>query len=77
VLGDVLAVFEPGDTGPHWAETAERLGRRFPDRWADATGDAISAQCRSLGVPSVDVKRSGRTAKGCRRGDVERATGSR
>ena len=76
VLGDVLAVFEAGETGLHWAETAERLARRWPDRWATVTGDAISAQCRALGVPSVDVKRSGRTAKGCRRVDVE-AAGSR
>jgi hypothetical protein len=77
VLGDVLGVFEPSDTGLHWAEVAERLAQRFPDRWADGSADAISAQCRALGVPSVDVKRAGRTAKGCRRNDVESAAGSR
>lgn len=77
VLGDLLAVFDPADAGMHWGEAAERLARRFPDRWADASGDAISAQCRALGVPSVDVKRSGRVAKGCRRESVEQARGSR
>jgi len=50
--------------------------RRFP-RWEGVTGDALSAQCRALGVPSVDVKRSGRSAKGCRRTDAEAAAGSR
>jgi S-DNA-T family DNA segregation ATPase FtsK/SpoIIIE len=76
VLGDLLAVFE-GDPGLHWTEAAERLARRFPDRWGDVSGDALSAQCRALGVPSVDVKRSGTTLKGCRREHVEAAAGSR
>lgn len=76
VLGDALAVFGT-DTGLHWAELAGRLERRFPDRWQDVTGDAVSAQCRALGVPSVDVKRSGLTLKGCRRADLEAAGGSR
>jgi len=76
VLGDLLAVFE-ADTGLHWAEAAERLGRRFPSRWEGVTGDALSAQCRALGVPSVDVKRSGLVLKGCRRADAEAAAGSR
>jgi S-DNA-T family DNA segregation ATPase FtsK/SpoIIIE len=56
---------------------AERLAKRGPDRWADASGDALSAQLRSLGVPSVDVKMAGRALKGCRRADVEAAAGSR
>jgi len=33
----------------------------------------VSAQCRDLGVPSVDVKASGRVLKGYRRADVESA----
>jgi len=72
VLADVLAVFA-GDPGLHWPVIAERLARQFPDRWADATGDAVSAQCRSLGVPSADVKAGGVNLKGCRRRDVEAA----
>jgi DNA segregation ATPase FtsK/SpoIIIE, S-DNA-T family len=76
VLADVLEVLGT-DPGLQWAVLAERLAKRFPDRWADATADALSAQLRSLGVPSVDVKSAGRALKGCRRGDVETAAGSR
>ncbi len=54
---------------------AERLDTQIPDRWADATAEAVSAECRARGVPSVDVKMFGRTCKGCRRADVERAAG--
>jgi S-DNA-T family DNA segregation ATPase FtsK/SpoIIIE len=72
VLSDVLAVFG-GEPGLHWPVIAERLARQFPDRWAGASGDSVSAQCRSLGVPSVDVKADGRVLKGCRRTDAETA----
>jgi hypothetical protein len=72
VLGDVLAVFT-GEPGLHWPVIAERLAKRFPDRWADATGESVSAQCRSLSVPSVDVKVAGQTLKGARRSDIESA----
>jgi len=72
VLGDVLAVFG-ADPGLHWGVLAERLAARFPDRWNDATADAMSAQCRDLGVPSVGVKMAGRNLQGCRRADVEAA----
>jgi DNA segregation ATPase FtsK/SpoIIIE, S-DNA-T family len=72
VLADVLAVFA-ADPGLHWPVLAARLAAQFPDRWQDATGDAVSAQVRALGVPSVDVKTFGQTLKGCRRRDVEAA----
>lgn len=76
VLGDVLAVFG-GDGGLHWEMLATRLARRFPGRWQDATRDSVSAECRELGVPSVDVRyppgRLGAKLKGCRRADVEAA----
>lgn len=52
---------------------AERLADRFPDRWADATADAASAQCRDLGVPSVDVRGPDGVRKGCRKADVKKA----
>jgi S-DNA-T family DNA segregation ATPase FtsK/SpoIIIE len=74
VLADVLALFAPGEGGVQWQAVAERLAARFPARWAEVTADAVSAQCRSLGVPSVDVRTAGRTLKGCRRADVEAAT---
>jgi DNA segregation ATPase FtsK/SpoIIIE, S-DNA-T family len=73
VLADVLAVFG-ADAGLQWAALAERLAARFAERWAGATADAVSAECRDLGVPSVDVKAAGTVRKGCRRADVQAAT---
>lgn len=73
VLADVLAVFGP-DAGLQWAALADRLAARFADRWGGATADAVSAECRDLGVPSVDVKAAGTVRKGCRRSDVQAAT---
>jgi S-DNA-T family DNA segregation ATPase FtsK/SpoIIIE len=72
VLADLLQVFGD-DSGMHWGVAADRLAQRFPDRWADATAEALSAQCRSLGVKSVDVRMDGAVLKGCRRVAVEQA----
>jgi S-DNA-T family DNA segregation ATPase FtsK/SpoIIIE len=74
VLADVLAVFG-ADRGLQWEELAERLAERWPGRWADLTAEAISAQCRKLGVPSVDVRAAGTVRKGCRRVGVDKAAG--
>jgi hypothetical protein len=74
VLADVLACFN-GQAGLQWPQLAERLERRWPDRWQGVTADSISADCRALGVPSVDVKFMGRALKGCRKTDVEMAAG--
>jgi DNA segregation ATPase FtsK/SpoIIIE, S-DNA-T family len=60
-----------GDPAVQWEAPADRLASLFPDRWADVTKDAISAQCRDLGIASVDVKSAGRTLMGCRRERVE------
>jgi DNA segregation ATPase FtsK/SpoIIIE, S-DNA-T family len=72
VLADVDAVFGD-DKGLQWEELAERLADRWPGRWADVTADAISAQCRKLGVPSVDVRSGGSVRKGCRKVGVDKA----
>jgi DNA segregation ATPase FtsK/SpoIIIE, S-DNA-T family len=64
------------DAGLQWDEAAARLASRFPDRWADASGEAVSAECRGRGVPSVNVKSSGQVAKGCRRTGVQAAAGA-
>jgi len=72
VLADLLAVFG-ADAGLQWAEAAARLADRFPDRWDGASADAVSAEARAHGVPSVDVKAAGRVLKGCRLADVESA----
>ena len=74
VRADVLACFA-GEPGLWWQQLAERLASRFPDRWADVTAEAVSAECRARGVPSVDVKIDRRSLKGCRRADLERAPG--
>ena len=76
VLTDVLAVFG-SDAGLQWGDLAARLASRFPARWDGASGDAISAECRAAGVPSVNVRSSGGQGKGCRREAVEAAAGAR
>ena len=73
VLADVLQVL--GGDRLQWPVLAERLDTQIPGRWAETTAEAISAECRARGVPSVDVKMFGRVLKGCRRADVERAAG--
>ena len=74
VLADVLQVFG-NDPGLQWQILAARLDAQIPARWSDTSGEAVSAECRSLGVPSVDVKQFGRALKGCRRADVLKAAG--
>jgi hypothetical protein len=76
ILADALDVFGT-DKGVHWDVLAERLARQFPQRYADATAESVSAACRARSVPSVDVRypsgRTGAVRKGCRRADVEAA----
>ena len=72
VLADVLEMLG-GATGMHWQALADQLAARFPERWQDTTADAVSAECRARGVPSVLVKAEGRSARGCRAADVEQA----
>jgi hypothetical protein len=74
VLADVLQVLG-GDAALHWQVLAERLNTQIPGRWSEVTAEAISAECRGRGVPSVDVKMFGQNRKGCRRADVARAAG--
>ncbi|TCJ35905.1 cell division protein FtsK [Parafrankia sp. BMG5.11] len=66
ILTDVLTVFGE-DAGLHWQQITERLAAHMPEHYTDATPDAISAQLRALGAPSVDVKRHGQVLKGARR----------
>jgi S-DNA-T family DNA segregation ATPase FtsK/SpoIIIE len=75
VLADLAAVFG-ADAGLHWAEAAARLAQRFPDRWAGASADGVSAECRARGVASVNIKAAGQVARGCRAADVDAAAGS-
>ena len=72
VLADVSEAFGAA-TGLHWQPLADRLAERFPERWAEATGDAVRAELGARGVPSVVVVMDGQRARGCRAADVEKA----
>ena len=61
----------------HWGELAARLARRFPERWEGTSGDAVSAECRAKGVPSVVVTVAGERGRGCRLEAVQGAAGPR
>jgi DNA segregation ATPase FtsK/SpoIIIE, S-DNA-T family len=72
VLADLAAVFGTS-AALQWPEAAARLARRFPERWDGVTAEALSAECRALGVQSVSVKAGGQVARGARAADVAAA----
>jgi S-DNA-T family DNA segregation ATPase FtsK/SpoIIIE len=74
VLADVLEVFGVAPA-LHWGELAERLAERFPERWEGTSGDAVSAELRGRGVPSVVVTVTGERGRGCRLEAVQAAAG--
>ena len=65
------------ETGLQWPTVAARLAERMPQHYADVTADAISAQLRALGVPSVDVKRDGQVLKGAKAAAITTALNRR
>jgi DNA segregation ATPase FtsK/SpoIIIE, S-DNA-T family len=72
VLADVSEALGAA-SGMHWQPLADRLAERFPERWAEATGDAVRAELGARGVPSVVVVMDGQRARGCRASDVDKA----
>jgi hypothetical protein len=72
ILADVINVFADAP-GLHWADIAERLATAYPEHYRDVNADALSAQLRALGVPSVDVRRDGAVRKGARADAVRHA----
>jgi S-DNA-T family DNA segregation ATPase FtsK/SpoIIIE len=72
VLADAAEVLA-GASGMHWQPLADRLAGRFPERWAEATGEAVRAELGARGVPSVVVVMDGTRARGCRAADVDKA----
>ena len=72
VLADAAEALA-GVAGMHWQPLADQLARRFPERWAEATGDAVRAELGARGVPSVVVVMDGARARGCRAADVDKA----
>ncbi|GAA5033770.1 cell division protein FtsK [Actinopolymorpha pittospori] len=76
VLADVQAVMA-GETGLQWPTIAARLAGQMPEHYAGLSADAISAQLRALGVPSVDIKRDGQVLKGAKAAAVAAAINRR
>ena len=74
VLADVLEVFGIAPA-LHWGILAARLEQRFPERWEGTSGDAVSAELRGRGVPSVVVTVAGERGRGCRLEAVQAAAG--
>ncbi|MEU8227099.1 cell division protein FtsK, partial [Kribbella sp. NPDC048915] len=72
VLADMLTVMD-ADNAAHWDTIAGRLGARMPEQYDGTTPEAISAQARAQGVPSVNVKRDGVTRKGVKAADIRAA----
>jgi hypothetical protein len=77
VLADVKMVFGADERGLQWDDIATRLAERMPEHYGDTTAEAISAQLRALGVPSVDVKRAGAARKGCKAEAIDGAIARR
>jgi hypothetical protein len=72
VLADALAVFNGSGRLP-WQVLAGRLVEHAPEHYGDITADAISAQLRALGVPSVNLKWDGQVLKGAKADDINTA----
>jgi len=72
VLADSRAVFNGASRLP-WQILAGRLVEHAPEHYGDITADAISAQLRALGVPSVNVKWDGQVLKGTKVDDIHTA----
>jgi S-DNA-T family DNA segregation ATPase FtsK/SpoIIIE len=77
VLADVRSVFAAGEPGLHWEHIATRLAEQLPEHYADISPDAISAQIRDLGVPSVVVKVAGVGLRGARLDAIDTAIRAR
>lgn len=77
VLADVLAAMDDAAFAS-WQALAARLAARIPEAYADLTAEALSAQCRALGVPSADGRdKGGSVLKGARVAAVEQAQSRR
>ncbi|MFL6126317.1 hypothetical protein [Actinophytocola sp.] len=76
VLADAHAVFGTSGRLP-WQILAGRMIEHAPEHYADLTADAISAQLRALGVPSVNVKWDGSVLKGAKADDIQAARAKR
>jgi len=66
VLADVRGAYYAGEAFVSWQQLAGRLAEQLPEHYAGMSPEAISAQARALGVPSVNGKTGGQVLKGAR-----------
>jgi hypothetical protein len=66
VLADVRSVFYAGEAFVSWQQLASRLVGQYPEFYEALSPEAISAQARALGVPSVNGKERGAVLKGAK-----------
>lgn len=66
VLADVRGAYYAGEAFVSWQALAGRLAEQLPEHYAGMSAEAISAQARALGVPSVNGKTGGQVLKGAR-----------
>jgi S-DNA-T family DNA segregation ATPase FtsK/SpoIIIE len=72
VLADARTAFG-ADARLPWQILAARMAESMSEHYADLTAEAISAQLRGLGVPSVNLKWDGQVLKGAKAADVTTA----
>jgi S-DNA-T family DNA segregation ATPase FtsK/SpoIIIE len=74
LLEDIIVAFGQTDrAGLQWQQLLDLLARIAPDWYGTQSAESLSAWCRKLGIPSVDVKAiDGSVRKGVRRNEVER-----
>lgn len=76
IVADLGEVFG-GEPGLWWEVAAERLAAQFPDRYSDATPEAVRSSCAKRGINSVDVRmppgRDGTKKRGVRKADLDGA----
>lgn len=66
VLADVHKMFYAGEAWISWQALAARLAEQLPEAYAELTVEAILAQVRAFGVPSVNRKHAGQVLKGAK-----------
>lgn len=73
VLADVRGVYYAGEAWISWQQLAARLAEQLPEAYAATTAEAISAQVRAYGIPSVNGKHAGQVLKGAKLAEVTQA----
>lgn len=77
VLADMRGAYFAGEAFVSWQQLAGRLAEQLPEHYAGTSPEAISAQARAHGVPSVNGKVRGQVLKGARLDAVAEAISRR